>query len=97
MFKHKEKSHDPTDTNYVGNSSISQEYIISDHNYGKNNVKILEVVRNGPIHSIKELTVCTKLSLDTQKDYTHGNFLSLFIQKLFSLIKILIQQVITLT
>lgn len=76
MLKQKQSSRDPTDTNYVGNSSISQEsqYIISDHNYGKNNVKILEVVRNGPIHSIKELMVCTKLTLNSQKDYTHGEF-----------------------
>lgn len=65
---------DPTDTNYLKNDSQQShsEYIISDHNYGKNNVKILEVVRNGPIHSIKELMVCTKLTLSTQKDYTHG-------------------------
>lgn len=65
---------DPTDTNYLQNDSqqSDNEYIISDHNYGKNNVKILEVVRNGPIHSIKELMVCTKLTLNTQKDYTHG-------------------------
>lgn len=76
MLKQKQSSRDPTDTNYVGNSSISQEsqYLISDHNYGKNNVKILEVVRNGPIHSIKELMVCTKLTLNSQKDYTHGEF-----------------------
>lgn len=64
------KNNDPTDTNYVGNSQV--KYVISDHNYGKNNVKILQLVRNGPIHSIKEFTVSTKLQLTSQKDYTHG-------------------------
>lgn len=66
------KSNDPTDTNYVGNSD-KLNYVIGDHMYGKNGVKILQLVRNGPIHSIKEFVVSTKLQLTSQKDYTHGN------------------------
>lgn len=67
------KTNDPTDTNYVEDNSSSVKYMITDHMYGKNNVKILQLVRNGPIHSIKEFMVSTKLQLMSQKDYTHGN------------------------
>lgn len=65
---------DPSDTNYTGNieSSFSSKYVISDYNYGKNNVKVLQLVKNGPIHSIKEFVVCSKLQLDSIKDYTNG-------------------------
>ncbi|XP_069947052.1 uricase [Cherax quadricarinatus] len=41
--------------------------------YGKNNVKLLHVRREGPVHSIKEYEVCTQLTLDTDKDYIHGD------------------------
>lgn len=37
--------------------------------YGKSNVKLLYVRREGPVHSIKEYEVNTQLTLDSDKDY----------------------------
>lgn len=44
-----------------------------DRGYGKNNVKLLHVRRDGPVHSIKEYEVNTQLTLETDKDYIHGD------------------------
>lgn len=52
---------------------FSSEYAISDQGYGKNNVKVLHITRNGPVHSIKEFEVDTHLKLYTQKDYFEGD------------------------
>lgn len=41
--------------------------------YGKNNVKMLFVRRDGVVHSIKEYEVSTELTLDTDDDYIHGD------------------------
>lgn len=42
-------------------------YSIVDDAYGKNNVKLLHVKRDGPVHSIQELEVNTELTLATHK------------------------------
>ncbi|XP_059618145.1 uricase [Phlebotomus argentipes] len=57
----------------LSTSSEVGEYIISDYGYGKDNVKLLHVVRNGPVHSIKELEVCSHLKLYDKKDYLYGD------------------------
>ena len=41
--------------------------------YGKGNVKLLHVRREGPVHSIKEYEVDTQLTLETDKDYLWGD------------------------
>lgn len=41
--------------------------------YGKNNVKLLYVRREGVIHSITEYDVSTELTLDSDDDYIHGD------------------------
>jgi len=48
-------------------------YSIVDDAYGKNNVKLLHVKRDGPVHSIQELEVNTELTLATHKDYVNGD------------------------
>lgn len=48
-------------------------YSIVDDSYGKNNVKLLHIKRNGLVHSIQELEVNTELTLATHKDYTEGD------------------------
>ncbi|XP_058453819.1 uricase [Malaya genurostris] len=51
----------------------SDQYVISNYGYGKDSVKVLHVVRNGLVHSIKEFEVGTKLKLASQKDYLQGD------------------------
>lgn len=58
------------------------DHNISNHGYGKDHVKILHVNRNGPVHSVKEFEVSTRLKLYSKKDYIHGEFLLLFKLKL---------------
>ncbi|MPC76810.1 Uricase [Portunus trituberculatus] len=41
--------------------------------YGKGNVKLLHVRRDGPVHSIKEFEVSTQLTLESDKDYLVGD------------------------
>lgn len=42
-------------------------YSIVDDSYGKNNVKLLHIKRDGLVHSIQELEVNTELTLATHK------------------------------
>lgn len=48
-------------------------YSIVDDAYGKTNVKLLHVHRDGALHTIQELEVNTHLTLATKKDYTDGD------------------------
>lgn len=57
----------------AGSSDVPDHFLISNYGYGKDSVKILHVVRNGLVHSIKELEVGTKLKLSSQKDYLQGD------------------------
>ncbi|CAD7079326.1 unnamed protein product [Hermetia illucens] len=54
-------------------TSSFSEYKITDYGYGKNNVKIMHVRRDGPVHSIREFEVSTHLKLESKKDYTEGD------------------------
>ncbi|CAO1408798.1 unnamed protein product [Diamesa hyperborea] len=56
-------------SNQVGKS----EYSLRDHTYGKVAVKLLNVVQNGPVHTIKEIKIATSLTLGTIKDYVNGD------------------------
>lgn len=49
------------------------EYQITDSGYGKDNVKLLHIERNGAVHNIKEFEVNTHLKLYSKKDYLNGN------------------------
>lgn len=59
--------------NSNGAPIMDGRYVLSDHSYGKNSVKILYVERKGPVHVIKELEVNTHLKLKSYQDYTHGD------------------------
>lgn len=48
-------------------------FLISNYGYGKDSVKVMHVVRNGLVHTIKEFEVGTKLKLSSQKDYLEGD------------------------
>lgn len=48
------------------------EYQITDSGYGKDNVKLLHIERNGAVHNIKEFEVNTHLKLYSKKDYLSG-------------------------
>lgn len=48
------------------------EYQITDSGYGKDNVKLLHIERNGSVHNIKEFEVNTHLKLYSKKDYLNG-------------------------
>lgn len=60
-------------------------YEISDDGYGKNYVKLLHINRQGQLHSIKELEVCTHLKLYTKRDYLYGKLFRLVLH--FSFVK----------
>lgn len=53
-------------------SAYESSYEISDKGYGKDNVKILHVRREGQVHHIKEFEVNSHLKLYSNKDYLHG-------------------------
>lgn len=55
-------------------NDFTSSYEISDKGYGKDNVKILHVHREGALHKIKEFEVNTHLKLYSSKDYLHGNY-----------------------
>lgn len=48
-------------------------YQIVEDAYGKTGVKLLHIKRDGDVHSIQELEVCTHLTLATKKDYLVGD------------------------
>jgi len=50
-----------------------EKYSIIDNEWGKANVKLLYVKKEGSLHSIKELLVRTALTLNTEKDYRLGD------------------------
>lgn len=52
---------------------MDEKYEWVDRGYGKNHVKILHVRREGPVHTIKEYEIDTQLTLESDKDYIHGD------------------------
>ncbi|XP_055853017.1 uricase [Episyrphus balteatus] len=71
MFAH--KLFKGTQANSQADVSADPNYCIVDHGYGKDAVKLLHVLRNGPAHTIKEFEIGTHLKLNTQKDYLKGD------------------------
>ncbi|XP_065083643.1 uricase [Ochlerotatus camptorhynchus] len=61
------------ETREAGFRDVPDHFKISNYGYGKDSVKVLHVVRNGLVHSIKEFEVGTKLKLSSQKDYLQGD------------------------
>lgn len=57
----------------VNDGEFVSEYQITDSGYGKDNVKLLHIERNGTVHNIKEFEVNTHLKLYSKKDYLNGN------------------------
>ncbi|XP_077986644.1 uricase-like [Glandiceps talaboti] len=49
------------------------DFIAEGTAYGKNNVRVLRIRREGTIHHIKEVEVNTELTLATRKDYIRGD------------------------
>src|SRR4051812_14664158 len=43
------------------------------HGYGKARVRVLKVVRDGPVHSLKDLEVAARLKGDFESSYTSGD------------------------
>lgn len=60
------------ETREAGFRDVPDHFKISNYGYGKDSVKVMHVVRNGLVHSIKEFEVGTKLKLSSQKDYLQG-------------------------
>ena len=46
---------------------------IVESRYGKNFVKLLHVKKDGNVHYIKELEVCTAITLNNHRDYLFGD------------------------
>lgn len=51
----------------------NQKPTLLDHQYGKSRVRVLKVLRDGPVHAVKELTVSIRLSGDFETAYTGGD------------------------
>lgn len=49
------------------------DHKITNYGYGKDKVKILHVNRNGPVHTVNEFEVSTRLQLYSKKDYIYGD------------------------
>ncbi|CRK93380.1 CLUMA_CG006916, isoform A [Clunio marinus] len=54
-------------------ATIKPNHEMAEHHYGKSGVKVLHVVRNGLVYSVKEFEVTTFLTLSSQKDYLKGD------------------------
>lgn len=54
-------------------SSDGSAYELAQYGYGKNNIKLMHVTRDGPKHTIREYEVDTHLRLNSQKDYLTGD------------------------
>ena len=52
-----------------------ERFEIVENEYGKANVRLLHLRREGIVHSIREFEVDTSLTLDDTKDYTKVKFL----------------------
>ena len=51
----------------------NQKPTLLNHQYGKSRVRVLKVLRDGPTHTVKELTVSVRLSGDFLASYTSGD------------------------
>ena len=55
----------------MGSEIVQTEFVES--RYGKNYVKLLQVKKDGNVHYIKEMEVCTAITLNNHKDYLYGD------------------------
>lgn len=55
----------------MGSEIVQTEFVES--RYGKNYVKLLHVKKDGNVHYIKEMEVCTAITLNNHKDYLYGD------------------------
>ena len=46
---------------------------LTGHRYGKARVRVLKILRDGPVHSLKDLEVAARLSGDFESSYTSGD------------------------
>jgi urate oxidase len=46
---------------------------LTQHRYGKSRVRVMKVLRDGPVHTVKELDVAIALSGDFEGSYTRGD------------------------
>merc|ERR1712059_129193 len=60
-------------TDRTADEMVVDSFKILDTNYGKSGVRILHVTKQGLHHSIRELEVETKLTLNSTKDFETGN------------------------
>ena len=60
-------------TRMPGPELSDSQVIFEDRRYGKNYVRLLHVQREGSWHSIKELEVSTKLTLNDTRDFVFGD------------------------
>lgn len=51
----------------------NQKPTLLNHQYGKSRVRVLKILRDGPIQTVKELTVSVRLSGDFETSYTAGD------------------------
>ena len=54
--------------------NMYERFEIVENEYGKANVRLLHLRREGIVHSIREFEVDTSLTLDDTKDYTKVTF-----------------------
>ena len=50
--------------------NVYESFHITENEYGKANVRMLHLRREGLVHTIREFEVDTSLTLDDTKDYT---------------------------
>ena len=70
--------------------NMYERFEIVENEYGKANVRLLHLRREGIVHSIREFEVDTSLTLDDTKDYTKVKFLVTILSP-YVHIKILLQ------
>ena len=54
----------------VNGRNVYERFEIVENEYGKANVRMLHLRREGLVHTIREFEVDTSLTLDDTKDYT---------------------------
>jgi urate oxidase len=58
----------------ISGPRVSSDEVQFDHTeYGKSQVKVLHIRRDGPVHYVREAEVCSWLTLNTVKDYIRGD------------------------
>ncbi len=53
--------------------TVMAKPVVSHSGYGKNDVRLMRIRRDGDRHYVTELSVCTELQLSTVMDYERGD------------------------